>query len=116
MRGSPSMVCRSPNTGCSDVRDRVYRNVDGFGLLLDVQADLLDDLATRAVVPLLPLDLAPPLVRHLNPTFTVGGESHAMMTNYLAAIPAGELGQEVGSLAHHHADITAALDFLLTGV
>jgi hypothetical protein len=39
-----------------------------------------------------------------------------MMTNYIAAIPAGELGDEVGSLAHHRADITAALDFLLTAI
>jgi hypothetical protein len=31
-----------------------------------------------------------------------------MMTNYIAAIPASEL-------AHHHADIMAALNFLLTG-
>lgn len=116
MPGLLRMAYRSPNTGCFDVRDRVYRNPDGLGLLLDVQADLLDDLATRAVVPLLPLDRAPPLVRHLNPTFTVGGEPYAMMTNYIAAMPVGELGQEAGSLAHHHADITAALDFLLTGV
>jgi len=98
------------------MRDRVYRNGDGAGLLLDVQADLLDELATRAVVPLLPLSHAPPLVRHLNPTFTVAGEPYAMMTNYIAAVPASELSHEVGSLAHHHADITAALDFLLAGV
>jgi toxin CcdB len=116
MRGLPSTAFRSPNTGCSDVRDHVYRNADGFGLLLDVQADVLDDLATRTVVPLLPLDRSPPLVRHLNPTFTVAGEAYVMMTNYLAAIPASELRHEVGSLAHRHADIIAALDFLLTGV
>jgi toxin CcdB len=109
------MACRSPNIGCSIVRNRVYRNAGGL-VLLDVQADLLDDLATRAVVPLLPLDQAPPLIRHLNPTFAVGGAPYAMMTNYIAAIPAGEMGQEVGSLAHRHADIMAALDFWLTGV
>ena len=40
-------------------------NADGFGLRLDVQADLLDDLATRAVVPLPPLNQAPPLCRSL---------------------------------------------------
>jgi toxin CcdB len=32
---------------------------DGTGYVLDVQADLLQDLTTRVVVPLLPTEAAP---------------------------------------------------------
>ena len=39
----------------------VYRNPEGSGYLLDVQADLLSDLNTRVVVPLIPAELAPPM-------------------------------------------------------
>jgi toxin CcdB len=36
----------------------VYENPDGPGSLLDVQAELLDPLNTRVVVPLTPLALS----------------------------------------------------------
>ena len=37
----------------------VHRRRDAAGYLLDCQADLLSDLTTRFVVPLLPLHAAP---------------------------------------------------------
>jgi toxin CcdB len=54
----------------------LFRNVRGgmFPLLVDVQADLLSELATRVVVPLVPAQRwrAKPLTR-LNPTSIVRG-------------------------------------------
>ena len=49
----------------------VYPNPGGGGLLLDVQADLLDGLNARAVVPLIPLQAAPVPAKRLNPVFQI---------------------------------------------
>ena len=40
-------------------RFSVYLNPEGVGYLVDVQANLLNHLNTRMVVPLLPADQAP---------------------------------------------------------
>jgi len=47
----------------------VYDSPDGAGYLLDVQADILDILNTRVVVPLMPISAAPSPAKHLNPIF-----------------------------------------------
>jgi toxin CcdB len=98
------------------MRDHVYVNLLGPQRLLDVQADLLRHLSTRVVVPLLPVASAPATIARLNPMFEIDGERYVMMTNQIAAVQAKELGAVVVSLAEHHAEITAAIDILLTGV
>lgn len=63
-------------------------------LLLDVQAELLSDLATRVVVPLIPLaDFGRPVARS-HPTLMVSGAAHVMATHLIAAIPRAALGAE----------------------
>lgn len=98
------------------MRDHVYVNLLGPELLLDVQADLLRHLSTRVVVPLLPVASTPATIARLNPVFEIDGERYVMMTSHIAGVQARELGAVVASLAEHHAEITAALDILLTGV
>jgi toxin CcdB len=93
----------------------VYRNPDGSGYLLDVQANLLGDLNTRVVVPLLPPDEAPHPARRLNPCFRVGADDVVMVTQFLAAVPSSMLKSRVGTLSDHHRDIVAAVDFLMQG-
>lgn len=88
----------------------------GDGLVLDVQADLLDALNTRVVVPLMPRNAAPLPARGLNPVFVVDQMEYTMATQFLAAVPRSELGQAVGSLDAHHDDITRALDLLFQGI
>ena len=56
--------------------------------MLDVQADLLQDLGTRVVMPLLPPDLAPKPARGLNPASDIGGQPYLMLTQFIAAMPA----------------------------
>jgi toxin CcdB len=85
------------------------------GYLLDVQADLLSDLSTLVVVPLLPAAFAPKPIRDLNPVFEFGGGQHVMVTQAAAGIPRRELKRAVGSLAEEHDLITRALDILLLG-
>lgn len=93
-----------------------YRSKAGKAMLLDCQADLLSDLETRLVVPLLPQPDAPAPARNLNPSFEIAGESYVMVTQYAAAMEVRELGPKAASLADHSHEIMNALDFLLTGV
>lgn len=95
----------------------VHARADGgAGYLLDVQADLLSALATRFVVPLLPLDQAPAPAARLNPVFDIAGKRHVMVTQFAAAVHVRELGDRVASLSGAHETVTAALDLLITGV
>ena len=85
------------------------------GFLLDCQADLLSDLATRFVVPLIPEVETPKPVGRLNPIFTVLGARVVMVTQVAAAIPTKELGNPVGSLLEEQDAIGNALDILICG-
>lgn len=83
--------------------------------LLDVQADLLDNLATRVVVPLIKLSAMGKAAQHLNPQFTINTEKLVMSTAELAGIPVSYLGEKAGTLKERRDEIIAALDFLLSG-
>lgn len=93
----------------------VYAAPDGPGWWLDVQADVLDGLNTRVVVPLLPQGLAPPPAKRLNPVVEIGGERAVMVTQYLSAVPVRVLGRPVGSLADLADEVGAALDMVFVG-
>jgi toxin CcdB len=83
--------------------------------LLDCQADVLSQLNTRLVVPLLPPNEGPPVIARLNPPFRIGDERVIMYTQFAAAMPARELRILVASLANEDGTIMNALDMLLTG-
>jgi len=96
----------------------VHRNPGSrdFPLVLDVQSELLSRLATRVVVPMARRSawaLQP--IKRLNPTARIAEVEYVLVFQELAAIPAGELGARVGSLAKRRADLIAALDLLFTG-
>jgi toxin CcdB len=95
--------------------DVYRRRVDG-GYLLDCQADLLSDLTTRFVVPLLPPHAAPKPAARLNPILSVGGEPYVMVTQFAAAVMKSELGQSVDNRRDDAEQIVGALDLLITGV
>jgi len=92
------------------------RSKTTYPLLVDVQADLLDDLQTRLVIPLTkaPALTKKPIVR-LTPSIHIGGEPYLMMTPQLAGIARSELGAAVGNVADQRSAIVAALDLLITG-
>lgn len=94
----------------------VYAMKRGGALVVDCQADLLDGLKTRVVVPLLAEGEAPTPARHLNPVFAIDGERYVLMTQFLSAVEVRELGAKVGSLDGDGEQVLRALDFLLTGV
>jgi len=101
----------------------VHRNLNPatrgrFPLLLDVQADLLDGLDTRVVIPLAP---ATPAARRstmhaLTPTCTVDGRDYVVVTPQLAGIARKELGPPVADLSPQRQSFITALDLLFTGI
>ena len=93
----------------------VYSGPDG-SFLLDCQADVLDHLNTRFVVPLMPPDSAPIAAARLNPAFEIGDDRYVMYTQFAASVPAGDLKHIVASLDDESSSIMNALDMLITGV
>lgn len=86
-------------------------------LVVDVQAEVLEDLASRVVVPLVPLSKAGnESLPRLKPNIVVDGKDYILMTTDLAALPRSRFGPQVANIdATHRDDITNALDFLLYG-
>ncbi len=99
----------------------VYANPDAntrkrFPLLLDVQCDLIADLDTRVVVPLVRRTaMAGTVIADLMPILEVDGDAYVMLTPQLAGIARRNLGAWVADLSERRDDIKAALDLLITG-
>ncbi len=88
-----------------------------FPLLLDIQADLLDPLATRVVVPLATAGSARARsMTTLTPLLRFEGKEYLAQTPQLSAIARRELGPVVGNLTAARAEILAAIDLLFTGI
>ena len=100
----------------------VYRNPNRasraiYPYLLEVQADLLRDLASTVVVPLArPKLISSKPVSGLMPMVRFKGEPYVLMTPELAGVARSLVGKSVGTLAGRRNSILAALDLLLTGV
>ena len=93
----------------------VYENPDGAGLLLNVQADFLESLNTRLVVPLLPQQKAPLPAKRLNPIFVIDGDNYVMVSQFLAAVPKSLLKKHIENIEDQFSEINDALDLLITG-
>lgn len=93
----------------------VYKNPEGVGYLLDLQAEINSHFSTRVVAPLIPLSEIPVYARSLNPVFRIEGQDVVMLTQGMAAIPLQLLRQPVTSLEHGRSEIVAALDLLFQG-
>jgi toxin CcdB len=93
----------------------IFPNPSGDGFLLDVQSDLLSDLNTRVVVPLLTIASAPKPATRLNPTFEIHGERVVMVTQFIAAVPVGMLASSIANIETDFEKITAAVDMLMQG-
>jgi toxin CcdB len=83
--------------------------------LLDLQADLLENLSTRVVVPLVTVAAMGKAAKYLNPQFKIKRTTVIMSTAELAGVDLHVLGNKVCSLREHRFEIIAALDFLFTG-
>jgi len=85
--------------------------------LLDVQSNLLDGLESRMVVPLRSLAhfANVKLPTRLTPVLTIQGKDFLLETPKMGAVPRRILKTPIASVADHHTQITAALDFLFQG-
>ena len=93
----------------------VYRTREFDDLVLDCQADTLNDLPTRFVVPLIPAALIARAYARLNPVFRIAEAEYMMGTQMAAAVPVANLGVCVTTLAPEQSAVMNALDMLLTG-
>lgn len=94
----------------------VHRLAGGTQLVVDCQADLLDQLASRFVIPLVPKETAPQPAQRLNPVFGIAGERYVLLTQAAAAVRRSELGEVIASLEGERLAIIGALDVLVSGV
>jgi toxin CcdB len=80
------------------------RSKTAYPLLVDAQADLLDDLQTRVVIP---PTKAPALTKRaiarLTPPIEIDSEQYLLMTPQLAGIARSELGPAVGNVGDQRA-------------
>jgi toxin CcdB len=94
----------------------VHRLASGEGLVLDCQSDLLHELNTRFVAPLIPREQAPAPAQRLNPVFAIGDAEFVMVTQFAAAVQRHELGDAIASMRERSFEVVGALDVLISGV
>ncbi|MCT7554849.1 CcdB family protein [Aliarcobacter butzleri] len=95
----------------------VYENLNeksrqNIPYLLDIQNDILKDLTTRVVIPLIITNKA---INFLNPKFTINQIDVILSTAEMASIPIEILGNKICSLKEKREEIIGAVDFLVTG-
>jgi toxin CcdB len=83
--------------------------------LLDLQAEVIEELPTRVVAPLVSPESLGPAMRILNPTVFVQGEPYILLTHLLAAVPVHCLGRQIASAMMQRDEIVRSIDFLFTG-
>lgn len=98
----------------------IYRNKGNardYPYLLNVQSDIIDELNTRMVIPLVPLAafIGRPAQR-INPIISVEGNKYLVMTHEMAGVRLAQLGEPVTDLQESRQIVKAAIDFLIDGV
>ncbi|KAF0805237.1 CcdB-like toxin protein [Alcanivorax xiamenensis] len=100
----------------------VYRNPSNtsstlYPYLVDIQSPILEDLATRIVIPLARRSaFGDQPMRGLTPEIHFEDEVLLLLTPQISSLPVKRLDAPVGSLAHFRENIIAALDFAVTGI
>ncbi|MCG3705644.1 CcdB family protein [Aliarcobacter butzleri] len=95
----------------------VYENLNekskqNIPYLLDIQNDVLKNLSTRVVIPLV---ITTQSINFLNPEFTINQIDVILSTAEMASIPMEILGEKICSLKEKREEIIGAVDFLVTG-
>ena len=85
------------------------------GLVLILQADLMDLLETRVVAPLVPIGAIPAMAK-LRPEFVVDGKRLRLVADRLSVLVRSDIGAVVVSARDREWDIRRALDLVFVGV
>ena len=80
--------------------------------ILNIQHDILNNLSTIVVVPLI---LNIKAISNLNPIFLIENQKVIMSTTEISSIPIIYLGKKICSLSDKRVEILNAIDFLITG-
>jgi toxin CcdB len=95
----------------------VYRSLSpAAAYVIDLQDEVVDDLATRVVAPLVAMDDVPHRMKIINPVLRIDGTEYVLMTHLLAAIPVSFLQNRIFSASGQRDEIIASVDFLVTGI
>ena len=100
----------------------VYKNPskktrEAYPYLVDVQNPVIDQLATRLVVPLTNANAKHNmLMRKLTPEIDFNGNTFLFMTQQLTSVPEGVLNNPVGTLEGSRTLLIGAIDFAITGI
>ena len=100
----------------------VYNNKNpktrkNFPYLLDIQSDLLDQIATTVVVPLAPYSVVKKqIITKLCPVVEINGRKYAALTQQLAGIDRSLLGSEVVNLSNYRSEFIDAIDLIISGI
>lgn len=87
-----------------------------YPYLLALQSNLLGELATCVVAPLVPVSKQSQLaITRLTPVINIAGDDYLMQTMQLSAIARKQLGKVVGDASSNSHEIIAAVDFLISG-
>lgn len=88
-----------------------------YPYLLDIQSEVISEIATRIVLPIARLsELKEQEMKKLTPVIEYLDEKLLIVTPQISAVPAKNLTNPLGSLAHLRDEIIASLDFALSGV
>ena len=85
------------------------------GLVLILQADLMDTLQTRVVAPLVPVNALPAMAK-LRPEFIIDGKRLRLITDRLSVLACNDIGAVAASARDREWDIRRALDLVFVGV
>ena len=100
----------------------VYRNPSSktnkaYPFLVDVQNSVIDQLATRLVVPLTKNKTRNSLyMKNLTPEIELEGETFLFLAQQLSSIPEDVLKDYIGCLDQSRELLIGAIDFAITGI
>jgi len=88
-----------------------------YPFILDIQNELIADIATRIVVPLASAEyFSREEMKGLTPRIEFEGVDLLIMMPQIASMPARVLKKPIGTLLHMRDEIISALDFAITGI
>jgi toxin CcdB len=100
----------------------VYKNTNpttksSYPYLVEIQSDLLSDLQTTVVIPLIEKKTyTGSQLRNLHPIFEISGKQYLAMTTLVAGIDRRTLGGNITSLSNSRDVIISSIDFMITGI
>mgnify|MGYP003669114737 CR=1 FL=1 len=85
--------------------------------VLDVQANLLSELSTCAVIPMVSEKKAKQeALQKLKPTIAINGQNYILMTTDIGTVTRSSLGKKIANIEDEYRQVvTEALDFLFQG-